>query len=197
MCSQTRTHISNHPWNDDLVQDCSMSIVNTVDILQTCTKPLIYTFGYCCDMVRYSYVLLTSALQKLRTLVTGKIHPISCPHGPAMGCLLWRFSRKNWPVITSVHNYISNYSQNISPNMLGIYAKSSAAPLPIQKILPPFLFSNILMAWCKTAVTPQLIHRSYYSLVLSPRYEPVPILVCSIIWCVHQFLLQPFHLSAW
>ena len=103
MCSQTRTNISNYPWNDDLVQDCSMSSVLAMELLQTCTKPLIYTFGYCCNMVRYSYVLLTSALQKLRTLVTGKIHPISCPHGPAMGFLLWGFWRKNWPVITAPH----------------------------------------------------------------------------------------------
>ena len=50
-----------------------------------------------CNAIHYNvvlYILLQWLVQNLITRWTHKRHPIPCPHGRAMGCLLWGFGRK-------------------------------------------------------------------------------------------------------
>ena len=68
---------------DGLAQDCSISSANALEILQSCTKPLIHRTQHCGDWGRTKI-----------TEWTHKRHPISRPHGRVMGCLLWGFEMK-------------------------------------------------------------------------------------------------------
>ena len=107
---QAKSIIRCHYDTEGLVQDCSISIANVMEILQSCTKPLIwastapYWIQYCIGYGSTSLIF---------ELTTNLKHPLPHPPGWAIGCLWWVFWRRKtmlqWHTIYCFHKWKSQH----------------------------------------------------------------------------------------
>ena len=134
-----------------LMQDCSISIANVLEILQPCTKPYLYNLAKS-QSHKFCSLNYLNPICWVATLC----HQVCCMYWRHFGHLHRAISNLNWYEIVCMEDLASTFSQMKSMNMFSMYLQSGipqAFPLKIYcrfNIEPHCFHAYVCQCWPQT-----------------------------------------------